>query len=1343
MPEFVRAREAKQTGNVICIRPSFRVGADDLMIRGHDFYAVYNPDTGFWSKNEEDALKLIDIELWDYKRAKFPNAEYGIHVEDIHESADKAIGEWHKFCKKDAYDKYHELDSSVLFLNDNVTLESYATKTLPYELTPGPTIAWDELTDILYAPSEKEKIEWFIGSIVTGASKEIQKFGVFYGGPGTGKSTILNIIEDMFRGYTTTFDSTSLGSANSDFALEAFKSNPLIAIQHDGDMSHLETNIRINSIVSHETLEINEKFKSKYSMRILSLLLMGTNKPVRISDARSGLIRRLIDIVPTGNTIPYDRYAYLVNAVRYEYGAIAYKCKEFYMQNARKYDDYKPLSMMGTSNDFYNFMLDSYDVFIKDDSTTLKQAWTMYKVYCDDARVPYPLSMRVFKEELKSYFQNYDERVMVDGMAYRNRYSGFKKELFVSENIFPKMTVELPEDKLRLKPQPSLLDNMLKDCPAQYGNEFGVPSRRWENCTTTLADLDTSKVHYVKVPLNHIVIDFDLKNEAGEKSLRKNMIAASQWPATYAEVSQGGNGLHLHYLYSGDPTQLSRVYNSDIEIKVFNGNSSLRRKLTRCNDIPVATISAGLPLREEKKMLDFDGVENERHLRFLLKKALNKEVHANTAPNMDFIKMIIDKAYESGLKYDVTDMRPSVMAFAAQSSHQAEKCLRILNDIHWKSDEPEVSSEEYDEDELIFFDCEVFSNVFIVCWKAQHSDTVVRMIQPTQNDIENLLHKKLVGFNNKRYDNHILYAWLMGYNNEQLYILSQRLASNSENAYFSEAFKLSYTDIYDFAATKQSLKKWEIEIGIHHQEFAYPWNEPLPEDKWEECADYCENDVRATQATFEHLEADWTAREILAKLTGMTVNDSTNQLTAAFIFGKGNKKPQAVFRYRNLADPVYDIPDDVKSYYENNTCLPLKFKPVWTDGPESILPYFPGYHFDAGKSIYRGDVASEGGYVYAEPGIYLAVALLDIASMHPTSAECECSFGPEFTKRFHDLKQIRVLVKHKQFDEAKKLFDGALAEYLEDPAVAKRLAYALKIAINSVYGLTSARFENPFRDSRNKDNIIAKRGALFMIDLKNEVQKKGFTVVHIKTDSIKIANATPEIIRFIMDFGKYYGYAFEHEATYEKMCLVNDAVYIARYATQEWCEQQYGYIPGDIYEHGGEWTATGTQFAVPYVKKTLFTHEEITFDDVCETKQVTGGAIYLDKNESLRDVEKEEAQLKTLEKKLIKEGKEPETDPDYIALALAVKNGHDYKFVGRIGQFCPVPAGSGGGYLIRIADTSIGAVTGTKGQRWIESEDIRDNPDRMNLVDRSYYEKLVDDARNSIAQYGDVETFVA
>ena len=246
-----------------------------------------------------------------------------------------------------------------------------------------------------------------------------------------------------------------------------------------------------------------------------------------------------------------------------------------------------------------------------------------------------------------------------------------------------------------------------------------------------------------------------------------------------------------------------------------------------------------------------------------------------------------------------------------------------------------------------------------------------------------------------------------------------------------------------------------------------------------------------------------------------------------------------------------------------------------------------------------------------------------------------------FTNRFREIKESRVYIKHEDYEKAKTVLEGKLAPYLKNGKYSpKDLANALKTAINSVYGLTSASFDNAFRDIRNKNNIVALRGALFMVDLKHAVQEKGFTVAHIKTDSIKIPNATPEIIQFVIDFGKRYGYNFEHEATYKRMCLVNKSTYIAQFATEEWCKAKYGYSPEENSKEGGEWTATGEQFAVPYVFKTLFSKEPIEFKDMCETFQVQT-ALYLDMNEPLAE-------------------------------------GHDYQFVGRIGSFCPILPGNGG-----------------------------------------------------------------
>ena len=91
----------------------------------------------------------------------------------------------------------------------------------------------------------------------------------------------------------------------------------------------------------------------------------------------------------------------------------------------------------------------------------------------------------------------------------------------------------------------------------------------------------------------------------------------------------------------------------------------------------------------------------------------------------------------------------------------------------------------------------------------------------------------------------------------------------------------------------------------------------------------------------------------------------------------------------------------------------------------------------------------------------------------------------------------------------------------------------------------AASFDNPMRDPRNKNNIVALRGALFMQNLHDEVLARGYKIVAIKTDSIKIANATKSIVDFCIDYAKQYGYKFDFEAYYDRICQINDADYIA------------------------------------------------------------------------------------------------------------------------------------------------------------------------------------------------------
>ena len=1337
---IISTRQTKRGTTEIYPKWVIKNPSEHLMIRGGDFYAVWVEEKGLWSTSEQDLANIVDKELDAYAKenaSRYPN---GYKVLYFWDAESGVVDTWHKYCQRQMRDSFHMLDEKLVFSNSPTKRTDYASKRLPYPLEEGDISAWNRLVSVLYSPEERRKIEWAIGSVVSGDSRKLQKFMVFYGAAGTGKSTIIGIIEQLFEGYTATFDSKALGQSSNAFALEPFKKNPLVAIEHDGDLSRIEDNTRINSLVSHEKMSVNEKFAKMYENNFKCFLFMGTNRPVKITDAKSGLLRRLIDVSPTGEKIRSSEYKQLMKQISFELGAIAYYCRKVYDENPEAYDDYIPLSMLSASNDFYNFVMDSWAVFSKSNETTLKAAWTMYKTYCEDAKVAYPYTQRAFKEELKNYFHDYAEReILDDGTRVRSYYHGFCKEKFEEKPEEPKEVS--PPPSLGLKEQPSLFDRLYSDCPAQYANEAGTPARKWENVKTTLKDLDTTKAHYVKTPPNLIVIDFDICGADGEKNFEKNVEEASKWPPTYAEVSKSGKAIHLHYIYQGDVERLSRIYADHIEVKVFTGNSSLRRKLSLCNNLPVATITHGLPLKEEKKTVNFDAVQSEKGLRALIKRNLNKEIHADTNSSVNFIHKILEDAYAGNLSYDVTDMRNAIYAFAAGSTNHADSCIKLVGKMHFKSKDKEAEPDIQSTAPIVFYDVEVFPNLFLVNWKFQgEGKPVVRMINPKPAEIEELMRYRLIGFNCRRYDNHILWGRLMGYSNLQLYQLSQQIVSANKRSdvFFGEAYNVSYTDVYDFASAqnKKSLKKFEIELGIHHQELGLPWDKPVPEELWQQVAEYCDNDVIATEKVFDYLSADWTARQILADLAGMSVNDTTNSLTTRIIFDRV-RKPQAEFNYRDLSQPVHELKQEVLAFLKD--ACPEMMSQLHGE-EESLLPYFPNYIYENGKSIYRDEEVGEGGYVYAEPGMYGNVALLDIASMHPHSVIAECLFGPTFTKRFKEIVDGRVSIKHEAWDEVNHILDGKLAPYIQKVVsgemTSKQLANALKTAINSVYGLTSAAFENAFRDPRNRDNIVAKRGALFMIDLKHEVQERGYTVAHIKTDSIKIPDADPEIIRFVMDYGKKYGYTFEHEATYDKMCLVNDAVYIAKY------------------KDTGEWTATGKQFAVPYVFKTLFSRKPIEFSDLCETFTVSG-ALYLDMNETLPDVSELEDSFKKrlkaaglslddwLDYKATQVRPDSLTDTDeraLLALEADIAKGHGYRFVGKVGEFTPIKAGNGGGILCRESGGKYTAPAGSKGYRWMESEMVK-ALGKENEIDRSFYDKLVDDAIETISKYGDFEWF--
>ena len=1231
---------------------------------------------------------------------------HGPIVVQMADSANHIVEQFDRFCKTLGENQEHLLDMRMLFSNSEVSRKDYATKTLDYPLQEQPTPYYDALCDVLYLPDEREKWEWAVGCMIAGDSSKIQKMFAFYGEPGTGKSTIISgifakeVMGGRRAGYAVKFEAVNLVGGN-EFGTDFLENDSILAYDDDAELDKINARSTLNKIVSHETVRVNCKFKSPYMTNPNCIVFVGTNDPIQLSP-NSGMRRRLIDIRPTGNLVSPEVYDECMEHIPFEKSGIAWKCLETYKRLGRHYyDHYIAEDMLARTSPFHNFVIEN--VMELKDGVSLARAYDIYTRYAEMCKYKNVMVRYKFRDTLKLYFDSYND----------GKFEGFRWEK-IGQRKPEVVNVDIPT-WLNFTETKSLFDTMFKDQFAQYANDEGIPEKKWENVKTTLKDLDTSKLHYVKVPENIICLDFDICGEDGSKSFEKNLEAASKFPPTYAELSKSGCGIHLHYIYTGgDPKELSRIYDNNVEVKVFTGNAALRRCLTLCNDILIAEISSGLPLKVKggNKMVDWEGFKNEKILRAMIIKNLKKEYHPATKPSIDYIEKLLSDAYDSGATYDVRDMQNDILAFAMQSTHKADYCVEAVSRMHFCSkdilEKEQIESNGVDESApIVFFDVEVSPSYkqyvdycekhnididpsvkksskahFLICWKfAGEKKQVQKMLDPKPEEVSELFKYNLIGFNNRDYDNHMVWAASQGYTPEELYSLNSRIIiEKDKKAKFGQAYNLSYTDILDFAAgnNKQGLKKWEIALDIDHIEWDRPWHEPIPDNRLADWADYCSNDVVSSEAVFIHLKDDFEAREILAKLAGGTPNDTTNSLTTKLL--------------------THDIPDPQSQYIytDLSTIFPgYEFHPEGI--PKEAYSTEPGTKVSTRKSIYMGEDPSEGGFANCpKPGVYFNVGLFDVVSMHPHSALRLKIFGPEITKRFENLVEGRVAVKHIRevgddaYKEAVKrlgpiveeIFAGVKPEDVKRKA--KAVANALKTAINSVYGLTSAKFDNKLRDSRNVDNIVAKYGALFMITLKHKLQEMGYTVVHIKTDSIKIANYDEKVKKFVMDFGKKYGFTFEHEATYSKMCIVDDAQYVAYEIEADGVKLEEPF-----------WTVTGAKFAPRYLFKNLFTHEEVEFKDYPETKSVTDASIY-------------------------------------------ICTGKTEKFVGRVGSFVAVKEGYGG-ELIRVKDGTRSAVTGTKGYLWNEANIIKDHPERL---DMDFYRKQCDDAIAAIDIYYPFEEFV-
>lgn len=1318
----------------------------DLLIRGQKFYAIYNYNTGLWETDDSVATTLIDEQVKEYvdkneSQAFKEDPEHSPIIMRLSDQQNHLINQWHSFCERDyrpEWDPKCQLDQKVIFSNTDVKRSDYASKKLSYPLQEQATPYYDKICEKLYLPEEREKWEWYVGCLLAGDQDKIQKMLVFYGEPGTGKSTIIGkvladtVFEGFEMGYVSKFEANNLVGRN-EFATDFLEKDPVLVYDDDAEMNMITSKTTLNKIISHEAIRVNAKFEKAFVTRPHCLMIVGSNEPVQMSP-NSGMNRRLIDVRPTGNRLLPDEYDECISNLQYEKSGIAWRCLQVYKKHGpHYYDHYIAEDMLSRTSPFQNFVLENY-LALKN-GCSLAAAYKLYTDYAEECNFKNVLVRYKFRDTLKLYFRSYDDQ----------KFSGFKYDRIGKEdpdapkeskdNKKPK---DSPSSWIELKSQPSIFDETYKDCLAQYEQDNKEHPLRyaWSNCKTTLKDLDTSRVHYVMGPKNLIFLDFDKRGPNGEKDLEENLRVASKFPRTYAEVSKSGGGVHLFYIYTGgDPDKLSRILEDNVEVKVPKGGTSIRRKLTLCNDLPIAEISSGLPFKEEKvnTMVDWEGFENEQALRKFIAKCILKKHHGYTRPEVNFIYKGLEEAYQKGFTYDVRDLRNDIFGFASNSTNSAQYCMELVSRMHFCSkdinEKENIETAEYKTAPIIFLDCEIAPSarqalnagtklyddcpedtpaLFLIEWKYQGDDDVKVMCNPTAREVEKLFRYRIIAHNGINYDSNMLYAAAQGYTPEELYNLSKKLTDKNKEvqnrAKFSQARHLFYADTYEYPTEKIGLKKWEIKLEIDHQEWDRDWTQPVPKDQWDKFEGYCKNDVISLEAVFNATHNDFVAKEMLVDLVpGSSMIDSTNSISTRFVKGDADHLELVYTDFttgKQYGDGVpFNMPIISKEEYD-------KIGDDWTGVTPINNNQFPGYHLvDIGDpkgphNFFRGIDIGRGGYVYSNPGMYGRCVTKDSASHHPSSIEQLNLFGKQ-TKRYSDLKKARYAIKHKDFDSVRNMFDGKLAKYFTGSeeqlkSNAKAVSTAFKLILNAFYGMTSSPHDYfEAKDPRNINNIVALRGAMVLKIIQDEVEARGFKVVHVKTDSIKIANPTDEILDYVVKRGHDYGYTFETEHTWNRLCLIDDAQFI-------------GLHDYDDPDSPFTWDATGKKFQVPYIYKSLFTHEPIAFQDMCETFTVNAGALHL----------------------VFDEGTDKEVD----------------KYIGRVGQFTPVLTGKGA-HLYRVNDGKRYAASGSTNKEtkerydWLESKEVFNNH-LEGIINKSFYISKCNDAIDTLNKFGNYDQFV-
>lgn len=395
---------------------------------------------------------------------------------------------------------------------------------------------------------------------------------------------------------------------------------------------------------------------------------------------------------------------------------------------------------------------------------------------------------------------------------------------------------------------------------------------------------------------------------------------------------------------------------------------------------------------------------------------------------------------------------------------------------------------------MIVFDFEVFRYDWLVVFKdilTGVSTTIINDIAELNDFYQKNKDNLYIGFNNKNYDNYIYKVILQGGNpfEASAIIIEERDILKLYRKYDLRSYQLNTIDVAQ-DGMRGSLKEFEGYMGLDIDETSVPFDirRPLTTDEINMTVSYCVHDVDATIELFKRRSSDVRAKMDLVKYFGLSKGDfdKTNAQLAAKILEAKQFESDDEFIPFDFSKININLSDKLGDVYNVGEYIVGKVPPK----RQSTIKDFYSKEYDYDEMLVI-DIAGVQ-HILRFGGLHGALQnyeyegemwIADVGSYYP-SMMIELDFltrGVQGTYRekFESIYTTRMNAK-------------------QDPSQ-KRLANALKLFINTVYGGMKAKF-NALFDPHNANNVCV-AGQLMLIELVEKLEPY-ITLVQSNTDGI-------------------------------------------------------------------------------------------------------------------------------------------------------------------------------------------------------------------------------------------------